>query len=180
MCRSLFRVCVALWLSSFFVSAALAAEQLQPPSSQNNTISEKASPAHPADVAGDWQISWEVRLGTDSGTLHLQQDGSKLSGTFEDLQGRSTLSGTVDGNRVTFAVQFSGLHPFTTRFTGTIDAARIDGTSQAVDISGSGGAFLGHAGEVVHPEHPWNAKAAAQSPVHASEPSFAPKPIPRK
>ncbi len=179
MCRSLFPVCIVFWLSSFFFTAALAAEQSQPPS-QNNTISEKTASVRPADAAGDWQISWEVRLGTDSGTLHLQQDGSKLSGTFEDLHGRSTLSGTVEGNRVTFDVQFAGSHPFITRFTGTVDGARIDGTSQAVDITGSGGAFLGHAGEVVHPEHPWNAKRFAKTPVHAGEASYSPQPAPQK
>jgi hypothetical protein len=180
MCRSLFRVCIVFWLSSFSFTAVLAAEQSQPLSSQSNATPDKTLLAHPDDVAGDWQISWEVRLGTDSGTLHLQQDGSKLSGTFEDLHGRSNLSGAVDGTRVTFDVQFSGPHPFTTRFTGTIDVGKIDGTSQAVDITGSGGAFLGHAGEVVHPEHPWNARRVAQPPVPPGAASSAPKPAPKQ
>jgi hypothetical protein len=125
--------------------------------SQKNAASDKPSETQPADVAGDWQMSWTGRLGTEDCAVHIKQDGAKLSGTFQDVHGLSTLTGTVEAKQVSFDVQFGGPRPFTTRFTGTADGGKIEGTSQAVGVGGSG-AFLGHAGEVVHPEHPWTAQ----------------------
>lgn len=37
------------------------------------------------NVSGKWQVSWQARLGTEQATIELQQDGSKLRGTFHDL-----------------------------------------------------------------------------------------------
>jgi hypothetical protein len=115
-----------------------------------------------ADVSGDWQVSWQVRMGTDVGTLHLQQDGKKLTGTFKDLHGLSPVSGTIDENRLSFEVQFQGKYPFTTKFTGTANGGKIEGTSQAINVNDGAGAYLGHGGEIVHPEHPWTATRASQ------------------
>jgi len=113
-----------------------------------------------ADVAGDWQVSWKGRLGTEQATLHLQRDGGKLTGTFQDARGVSQLSGTVDEKRVSFEVQFQGKRPYTIRFTGTAESGKIEGTSEAVGV----GAYLGHGGEIVQPQHPWIAKRSADQP----------------
>jgi hypothetical protein len=121
----------------------------------------------PADVSGKWQVSWQGRVGTEQCTLQLQQDGIKLTGTLQDQRGLSPLSGTVDDKQISFEVQFQGPRPFTTRFKGTVDSGKIEGTSQAIGVGGSG-AYLGHAGEVVQPEHPWTAKRIANSPQQAS------------
>jgi hypothetical protein len=129
--------------------------------------------AQPADVSGDWQVSWEVRMGTNPGTLRLQQNGAKLTGTFKDLHGLSSLSGTVENGRISFDVQFQGKYPFTTRFTGTLNNNKIEGSSQAIDVKGEGGAFLGHGGEVQHPDHPWTASRVTGDPARSSEPSSA-------
>ena len=123
--------------------------------------------AKPANVSGKWQVSLEGRLGTEEGVMQLQQDGAKLTGTFEDIHGLSPLSGTVAENRVSFDVQFGGQRPFAIRFNGSLDKAgggEIKGTSEAILPDGSR-VFLGHAGEVVHPEHPWTAKRAPNQPA---------------
>lgn len=112
-----------------------------------------------ANVTGKWEMSWTGRLGTEKCTLELQQDSTKVKGTFQDLRGDSSLSGTIVGNKLSFEVEFKGPKPFTTRFTGSIDGDKISGTSQAVGVGGSG-AYLGHAGEIVQPEHPWTATRA--------------------
>ncbi|HEY6301659.1 MAG TPA: hypothetical protein VIX14_01220 [Terriglobales bacterium] len=122
-----------------------------------------------ADVSGDWQVSWRGRLGTEPGTLHLQQDGTRLSGTFKDVHGLSPLLGTVDQNQISFDVQFQGPHPFTTRFTGNANGNKIEGISEAIGVAG-GGAYLGHGGEIVHPEHPWTAHRVANPPTPAAQP----------
>jgi hypothetical protein len=134
--------------------------------------SSAAIPSKPADVSGKWQVLWTGRLGTEEGALQLQQDGAKLTGTFQDVHGLSSLSGTVVENRLSFSVQFQGQRPFTIRFDGTVDKAKnggeLQGTSQAIGVSG--GVFLGHAGEIVHAEHPWTAKRVANQPAQSSEP----------
>ena len=109
-------------------------------------------------------------MGTNPGTLHLQQSGPKLTGTFRDLHGLSPVSGTVDESRISFGVQFQGKYPFTTRFTGNLKSGKLEGTSEAIGVTGEGGAFLGHGGEVVHPEHPWTATRIENQPAHAGQP----------
>jgi hypothetical protein len=162
------------WLKVGFVvsycvicfSAASAMGQSPTTQTQNDGAAEKTGHAEISDVSGDWQLSWQVRLGTDVGTLHLQQGGKKLTGTFKDLHGLSSLTGTVEGSAISFDVQFQGKYPFTTRFTGKITdakigAGKIEGTSQAINVNDGGGAYLGHGGEIVHPEHPWTATRVA-------------------
>jgi hypothetical protein len=143
----------------------------------DNSVSSDA--AKPLDVSGTWQVSWQGRLGSEQCTLQLQQDGAKLTGTLQDVHGLWSLSGAVVGKQISFDVQFQGPRPFTTRFTGTADktadTAKIEGTSQAVGVGGAG-AYLGHAGEVVQPEHPWTAKRVANHPVQSGETRSNPNP----
>jgi hypothetical protein len=115
-----------------------------------------------ANVAGTWQISWQVRLGTARATVRLKQDGSKLSGTFQEMAVSSNLAGSIQGKNLTFDVEFPGKRPYTIEFTGTVDGEKLSGTSRAKGVEGAG-AYLGHGGEVVQPDHPWT---ATRSPEH--------------
>jgi len=110
----------------------------------------------PVSVAGKWQVSLQARLGTVQATVDLQQDGSKLSGTFQESKSTSSLTGAVDGANVSFDVQFQGPRPYTIEFLGKVDGDKITGTSVAKNV-GTAGAYLGHGGEIVQPEHPWTA-----------------------
>jgi hypothetical protein len=91
----------------------------------------------PSNVAGAWQISWQGRSGTQQATMKVQQDGSKLSGTFEDASGSSSMTGSVAGNNVSFSVQIQG-RPTTLAFTGTVDGDKMSGTFQPQGGSGGG------------------------------------------
>jgi hypothetical protein len=95
-----------------------------------------------ANVGGAWQISWQGRSGSQQGTMQVQQDGSKLSGTFQDSGGSSPVTGSVAGNNVSFSVQIQG-RPVTLAFTGTIDGDKMSGTFQP---QGGGGGRGGHGG----------------------------------
>jgi len=154
-----FGVCLVVFSTILFVPRfAPWLATAQTPPAQNSPAQKPPGP--PADVAGNWRVSWQGRLGTEEGTLHLQQEGAKLTGTFQDLHGISSLTGNVAEKQLTFKVQFKGKYPFTTQFIGGVEGDKIEGTSQAVEV-GAGGAFLGHGGEVVHPEHPWTANRVA-------------------
>src|SRR5438309_661725 len=85
--------------------------------------------SQPANIGGTWQISWQARSGTQQATMQIQQDGSKLSGTFQDSNGSSPLTGSIARNSVSFSVQVRG-RPMTLAFTGTIDGDKMSGTFQ--------------------------------------------------
>jgi opacity protein-like surface antigen len=117
---------------------------------------------HVLNVSGKWQVSWQARLGTEQATIELQQDGSKLRGTFHDLHHSCSVSGTIEGSNISLDVQFEEARPYTIAFKGTVNGDSINGTSRAQNIGGK--AYLGHGGEIVQPEHPWTATRPADPP----------------
>ncbi len=100
--------------------------------------------SQPANIGGAWQISWQGRDGSEQGTIQVQQDGSQLSGTFQDSRGSSQLTGSVAGNNVSFSVQVQGRRTITLAFTGTVDGDKMSGTLQPQ--GGGGGGRGGHGG----------------------------------
>jgi hypothetical protein len=81
----------------------------------------------PVNVAGNWQLSWEARIGTERANVHFQQDGANLTGVFHGPLGSPTVSGTVQGKNVTFTLEFSGKYPFTLTFTGPVEGDKMSG-----------------------------------------------------
>jgi hypothetical protein len=93
--------------------------------------------AAPADIAGLWQFTVQLEMGTGSPVVTFKQDGDKLTGTYEGRYGKSNLEGTVKENDVSFTVTIvaegttvSGI------FTGTFDADKMKGD---VQYEGAGG-----------------------------------------
>jgi hypothetical protein len=122
----------------------LAAPLLLAQDSQSNN-------SQPANIGGAWQISWQGRGGSQQATIQFQQDGSKLSGTFQDSAGASSqLTGSVAGNNVSFSVQIQG-RPVTLAFAGTIDGDKMSGTFQP---QGGGGGRGGRGG--AQGNHSWS------------------------
>ena len=109
--------------------------------------------AQPANIGGSWQLSWQGQGGSQQATIQFQEDGSKLSGTFQDSGGSSSqLTGSVAGNNVSFSLQVQGRRTMTLAFTGTIDGDKMSGTFQP---QGGGGGRGGHAGGLG--DHSWTA-----------------------
>ena len=86
--------------------------------------------SQPANVAGKWQMSWQGRDGAKTAALQLQQDGSKLTGTLDGERGSAAITGTVNGNNISFTTRAQGHRNFTLVYTGTIDGDKMSGTSQ--------------------------------------------------
>jgi len=107
----------------------------------------------PPNIGGAWQITWEGRGGSQQATIQFQQEGSKLSGTFQGSAGGSSqLTGNVAGNTVSFSVQIQGGRTITLAFTGTIDGDKMSGTFQP---QGGGGGRGGHGGGGGQGNHSW-------------------------
>lgn len=111
----------------------------------------QSNESQPANIGGAWQISWQGRGGTQQATMQIQQDGSKLTGTFEDASGSSSVTGSVSGNNVSFNVQIQG-RPMTLAFTGTINGDKMSGTFSPQ--GGSGGGRGGRGG--AQGSHTWS------------------------
>ena len=105
------------------------------------------------NIGGAWQLSWQGRDGSQQATIDIQQDGSKLSGTFQGPRGSSALTGSVDGSHVSFSVQMQGRRNITLAFTGTIDGEKMSGTLQTQGGGGGGREGKGNG----QANHSWSA-----------------------
>jgi len=108
-----------------------------------------------AALAGQWQLSWQGRIGTERATVVLQPDGPQLTGSFTTLRGGAPLSGSVHAQSLSFEVDFPGPPPYRILFTGTLRGERIEGEARPQDMSGHG--FAGHGGEVSADYYRWSA-----------------------
>jgi hypothetical protein len=105
-------------------------------------------------LSGKWQFSWEARIGTESGTLQLDQADSKLSGSYKGHISAPKVTGTVIGDKVSLSLEFARARPFTIVFTGTVDGDKMAGK---FEIEGIKNAYDSH-GENVRPSnYSWKA-----------------------
>jgi hypothetical protein len=124
------------------------------------TCSFAASNVKNPALAGKWQLSWEARIGTESGTMLLEQSDSKLTGNYRGHISAPTIEGTVAGNKVTLNLDFQRAHPFTIIFTGTVDGDKMSGKFEIKDYPNG---YDAH-GENVRPSnYSWNAVRLADT-----------------
>ena len=80
------------------------------------------------NAAGKWQFALDMSHGKRNGTLDIQQDGEKLTGTGElEKHGASTLSGNIHGTKVSITIK---LHGGTFTLLGSIDGDKMSGTTE--------------------------------------------------
>ena len=80
-------------------------------------------------VDGKWTMSIDSPHGTLKGPLQVEQDGAKFTATFEAQPvGKLSLTGTVDGQKITFNLNVPNSQE-TFTFSGTVDGAKMSGTT---------------------------------------------------
>ncbi|MGO9538989.1 MAG: hypothetical protein ACLPN2_00170, partial [Terriglobales bacterium] len=158
---------VTLIVSSVLALAPLFAAGAQTsPGDQRSTL--KTVKLKTAKVAGKWRIAWDVRFGTVRATLLLKQNSDQVTGTFEEYGKTYPLTGSLQGEAITFDVPFAGPRPYTIEFKGTVDRAKkMTGTSE---LKGGGHVFLGHANEIQEPDRPWTALKGSKWPAGQGKP----------
>jgi hypothetical protein len=147
------------WLSPILFSLVAAATWFSG-GAQAKSI-DRGPALKTAKVAGKWRIAWNVRLGTVRGILVLKQTAADVTGTFLEYGKQYPLSGSIQGQAITFEVPFSGPRPYTIEFKGTVDGGKMSGTS---GLKGGGRVFLGHGGEVEDPDRHWTATRGLKHP----------------
>lgn len=92
----------------------------------------------PAKVAGTWQTTLEMEVGTASIVLTFAQDADKLTGTYAGRYGKYPLVGVVKGRQLDFVVTINAEGTETKmHFIGEVDTtgALIKGSA---DLGGMG------------------------------------------
>ena len=56
----------------------------------------------PVDVAGKWNMTLEMTIGTGTPTLDIKQDGGKITGTYTGRYGAAPIEGTVTDHAIAF------------------------------------------------------------------------------
>jgi hypothetical protein len=110
-------------------------------------------------VAGQWQLSWRGRIGTEQATVLFQPSGHTLSGSFRTPRVTAPLSGSVVGAKLSFAVDFPGPPAYRILFSGLAHGNQIEGQALPQDVNGH--AFAGHGGEVPRDYYTWSARRVA-------------------
>jgi hypothetical protein len=83
--------------------------------------------AQGAKVDGKWNLTLQGQNGPQTPTLNLTSAGSKLTGTMRGGTDDIAVTGTIEGNKITFTISPHGDGPFT--FTGTVDGDSMKGTA---------------------------------------------------
>ncbi len=82
-----------------------------------------------SDIDGVWETVTDTPMGQQKGTVTLQAEGGKLTGTMAGPQGSIDIhDGTVDGNQATWKANITNPMPMTLEFTATVAGDEISGS----------------------------------------------------
>jgi hypothetical protein len=96
------------------------------------------APPAPAKVAGTWNLTLEIGAITGHPVVTFQQDGEKLTGTYEGRYGESAVAGTIKEKEIEFTVTILAEGTRTTGvYAGTVDGDTMGGTVN-YDAAGDG------------------------------------------
>ncbi len=118
-------------IALLFAAASLAATVAVAPST-----AIAAAPS--ADISGTWTTSFDSQVGKQTYTYTLKVEGGKLTGHAKSNLGEGDVTGTVDGDKVTFVenLDYQG-QALAITYTGQIVSA--DEIKFKRDVGGQGG-----------------------------------------
>jgi len=84
-------------------------------------------------VGGNWEMTMDSPHGKMTGPLTLQQDGTKITGTYEtEHAGKLAINGKVDGEKILFTMEVPG-GQMTISFEGVKDGDKLSGTTKPLN-----------------------------------------------
>lgn len=91
----------------------------------------------PAKVAGAWELTAENPRGTNTQTMTIEQDGSKIKGTLKGTRGERAFEGTISGDKIAFTVKIETQNgTFSIEYSGTVTGDSMSGTSHSERFDG--------------------------------------------
>lgn len=86
-----------------------------------------------ANVGGNWEMTMDSPHGKLTGPLTLQQDGTKITGSYEtEHAGKLAVTGAVDGDKITFTMEVPA-GPMTISFEGAKHGDKLSGTTKPLN-----------------------------------------------
>jgi hypothetical protein len=81
------------------------------------------------DVSGDWDMTSQGRRGERTQTIHIEQDGEKITVTMPGRGGEDiTGEGTIVGNKIEWTItRETPRGDFTMKYTGTVEGDTMTG-----------------------------------------------------
>jgi hypothetical protein len=112
---------------------------LTPPAATPTTTTSSTSSTSvaPADIAGNWDITFKTLAGEYTGKAVIKQDGDKVSGTVANQMGQQPLSGTMEGKTLKMSfVSKTANGDIPVSLTGDVDGDTIAGKAEIGGIPG--------------------------------------------
>ena len=102
------------------------------------SASAQDAQAAPADMAGEWEVSFPSPAGPQEFTMYVMQQGPRLTGRLTSEYGEYPLRGTIDGAAFTITWTLpDGGRTVEVTFTGKVDGDSLSGTAK-LGTRGSG------------------------------------------
>lgn len=103
--------------------AAIVARRLREVLSRRPEPRAVTPPAPPSvDLSGDWRVEIQFVYGQAVHSLHAEQQGAEVTGTYRSQYGQGPLSGRVAGSQVVLRGRYE--------LTGTVAGTEMSGTAQ--------------------------------------------------
>lgn len=84
-------------------------------------------------VGGNWEMTMDSPHGKLTGPLTLEQDGTKITGTYEtEHTGKLTINGKVDGEKILLTMEVPA-GAMTITFEGALDGDKLSGTTKPLN-----------------------------------------------
>lgn len=116
-----------------FMSGLLLAATLLPSAAPRADEDAKKT-----DVTGRWTLTVQSDAGKQQLQLDLEQDGSKVDGTYSDAFGKADLSGSIEDDELELTMHVEvPKQELVVTFTATVQADTMQGTVKYGDL-GSG------------------------------------------
>ena len=99
--------------------------------------------AFAADITGSWSFSVDTDMGSGTPKFTFKQTGEKVTGTYAGQLGEAPLTGTVQGNKVSFSFEISpGGDKLKVVYQGTVEGDKS--MKGSIDFGGQAkGTFTG-------------------------------------
>ncbi|HTL67770.1 MAG TPA: hypothetical protein VL200_08935 [Lacunisphaera sp.] len=96
---------------------------------------QPAGAAATAQVAGTWHCEIETPQGKGTPTFTFTQDDTKLTGHYQGFFGEAPVTGSVQGNAITFTFKASGQNgEVEMTYTGTVAGDTMKGKAKLGDF----------------------------------------------
>jgi hypothetical protein len=84
-----------------------------------------------ANVDGTWDTVTHSPMGDQKATLTVNSDGDSFTGTYAGAMGTTDVTGKVDGDKLSWAVDITVPMPMTLTIEATVDGDAIKGSVTA-------------------------------------------------